>query len=399
MLEEQYQKNNKALCDVLTLYLHCKINKYNDFKFTTYMLVDEVIKDLEDKDVNISLKDNSLSNLFIKDNQEYKKLKNKETRDYRYEEIYRYCYENVIKYDLDPFNLIQTLFDFDMDIILNIFGSNISLDKKTLMLYDLLISIINSPHLGTYLFNYLFSNDLIGNEKEMLNDLVTSFRNLLNDNYDLKEKLFLTILNAKDRNEYEWLNLFQKYHLVDFSNIYEVIDEKKYSIYGIVYSRINCQDFLKLYQNNDLNIPNDIRKNDSYYLLNNLPIEELASFISLKNCLLTIENLKILGNRVFNYQMTKEESDEKLIEEIKEAIVRKATNKEEYKIYKGNVAFFSKLADYKGYMEQQKEIQKKREQEKTNLLNARNNLVLTLQNLNENAIKEVPIIKNLKMKK
>ena len=88
--------------------------------------------------------------------------------------------------------------------------------------------------------------------------------------------------------------------------------------------------------------------------------------------------------------------------DVSDLLIRKASNKKEYKEYKKYVNDFLDKTDYSKIMEErQKEIEKKQQEQQ--LLNAkRSELSTLLYNLNDKLQEEVPgktRIKNIKLKK
>ena len=201
-----YKKNNKALCDVLTLYGYFleKNNSYlleKNNNLVSYMLVDNVIKDLEDKEVDIPLKGKSIKKLVEKDQEIYDSLKNRGinlSRDYRFNEVCNY-YGNDSSYDI-----VSCIFKSNESFVSDILCSDIPIDKRVDILYEFMLSIINSYDLGFYMFKSILSVKGPGTKnkinsikkQEKIEELLESFKKMLKDNYDKKEKLVLTILNS-----------------------------------------------------------------------------------------------------------------------------------------------------------------------------------------------------------
>lgn len=436
---EIFKKNNKAMCDITALYSHL-LFKGRAFDVSTYTILEEVIKDLEDKDVNVSLKAKSIEELFNQDDKKYynllniisengyaSELNNQLCRDYR--TLQTKIYYNRINALKLPFDFIGRLCECNSDLISEILCSNMEMSKKVDILYYIVMYYIDRPYidlehiLDTKGAGYNLSRTHKDIKEQKITELTIAFkedteteRNLNNKACKVYDKIMKK--NCNNVNDaYNIFNMFSKLQrlgLIDFATgfIGTIFSEEKYDVSFCAYVCYDLginklEDFEDFYQLDDyLKVDEKLRYSDSRYFLNNIGIKDISSFIALSNYEIKPEHIEIIGKRVLDYQKSIGEVSKDLVEEIKIAILRKAKNKNEYKTYLGFAKCFEYIADYASYKKQiekaEKEYVKAREERNNELFKARYEAVLRLYNMNESLQEQVPgktVIKNLIFKK
>lgn len=426
---EIYKKNNKAFCDMLTLY-SCFIKFYTSEEHIVYTLFEEVVKDLEDKDVNVPFKADSIKNLFsqdtiyfynvlkeLKESEYYDELEGQLHDDYRLDSIEEYY---IHKIDInEPYYFFEKMSYYSKGLVNEILCSNIEVPKKVNILYDIIKHFIKIRDLHS--LKCILNPKGIGNlartlyevKEQKINELCTAFKKEMDANESRIKELISDILNVNsDDYSYatNWLCYLQEQKLVDFMNflIPARVDEKELDLsICILLNIIHLANFKEFYQLEDYhNLPEKIRANDDKFILENISVEDIASFIALSNYQTSIADSELMGRRVLGVQKDGNKIRLDLIEQIKSAIIHKSKNKEEYKTYCKLAETFEQLADYKAYKKQKEkereEARKAKEQRERELLNARYEVILRLYNLNESLQEQVPgkrVIKELVFKK
>ena len=244
---------------------------------------------------------------------------------------------------------------------------------------------------------------------EELKELVANVKNRKIESFADKKNLFLEIYHLD--NAIDIIYYLQKQGIVDFSDLIIRLDDNKSSLsmYVLLTSKAdfskNFDNFINLYENTNIS-KNDAWRDDNKNILENIPTEYIAKMIALKNFNLTEEDIEVIGKEVLKYQKHYLRVKEDLVFAIKDAIIRKATNKNEYKMYKNFAKRFENLADYNSYCREKRtrqiEEEKQKVLEKEQITMARRKLYIRLYNLNDSLQEQVPgksLIKNLTFKK
>lgn len=215
---EVYKKNSKALCDMLALYSYFIEKK--DLDPAGYIALEAMVKDLEDKDVNVSFKAKSIEELMEQDtNNCYKVLKELRKSYYYYGELeanlqedYRviptrqYYRTHYTKYNNEE--LFKQPFDFWMKMCNYYYGglsliseflvSNMDMSKKVNILYEIIKYYIKT-HSYINSFEYILDSKGAGYElsrtrydvkEEKINELIIAFKEEIDTNEDKKTELF-----------------------------------------------------------------------------------------------------------------------------------------------------------------------------------------------------------------
>lgn len=428
---EVYKKNNKALCDMMTLYGYCVIED-KVFDLGTYLTLDAVIEDLEDEDVVVPFYGDSIDAMFNKDREWNYKLYHEAIEsgyfkdsddefifreDYRTSRIYMYFKNHLKLEDMDSaFDFISYLCRYSVDSISELLCSNIRMSRKTVILARVLNYFVRHEYKSR--FEYVLdtkgagmdlSRTIYTDKEKKIAELLVAFKKEMDRKPEQKNSLLNIILNKRRTAPYypiEWICYLQKNNIVDFMSIrtksYVKGQEKLTSICSLL-KPYHLENFKEFYELEDYqNIREEIRFNDDTYILENLDVDDIAEFISLPNYQTNIHDIDIIGKRVFDSQLDDEKIKQDLIDEIKYAIIHKAKNKKEYAVYCELVARFEKASDYASYKKKKEEEEKqeeiKRERELKELKDARQNLFMRLYNMNESLQEQVPaksVIKEL----
>ncbi len=405
-----YEKNITVLCDMLTFYKSLDEEKVS---LESYTLLDKVIKDLEDNEVMVPFKANSIEEILANYQEESSDLKQlcksyginiQIKEDFRLNLIKKYFIESLES--KKRYNFLEKVYKTSKNFINEFLTSNIPLSKKVNFLYDTILLISKDGYGPSMLENLFDSNFNVGKlnrtsseiKEREIKILIESFFSYLNKNVMKKSELFLQLLkNQLWANE--WVFYLQKNNMVDFTNLacqIKLFDQK---VDCSVCSYLNLEDttFLNFYNIKDYysKVPKEIRDNDDLYILEKIDISDLATFIASKNFEIAENKIFKIAERVLTYQKELKECDWILIENIKQAIIKKASNSREYHQMNSYAKVFVQRSDYEFYVQEEKE---KNQQ----LLLARTHLMLLFHNLNESLQEQIPSrvrIKNILFKK
>lgn len=436
---EIYKKNSKALCDMLALYSYF-IEDDKPLEPASYIVFEEVVKDLEDKDFNVPFKADSIEKLLIQDSNNcyevlrelreseyYDDLEGQLYEDYRINltrQYYRnhYTYDNKEELFKQPFDFFGKMCEYyygNLTFVSEILCSNIEMPIKVNILYDILKDYLVKSY-GITSFESILNPKGAGMDlsrtnyevkEQKINELCEAFRNEIESNENRKRELVEIILRISRDRAVDWICYLQEKKLVDFMSERKIVniincDEIEVSICILLcVNKIN--KLKKVYQLKDYSyISENIKANDDKFILQSLPVNEIPSFIALSNYKTSIADIELIGKRVLSYQKYFNKENKELVEQIKSAIIHKAKDKEEYKTYCELASMFEQLADYKTYKRQQLKERMERvrakAQEERELLNARYEFILRLSNMNESLQEQVPgkrVIKELVFQK
>lgn len=445
---EVYKKNSKALCDMLALYSYF-IEEGKDLDPAGYIALEAMVKDLEDKDVNVSFKAKSIEELMqqdsdnyykvlreLKESDYYNELEDKLQEDYRVIPTRQYYRTHYVKYNNEelfkqPFNFWIRMCRYyygGSSLISEFLVSNMDMSKKVNILYEIIKYYIKT-HSYINSFEYILDSKGAGYElsrtkynvkEEKINELIIAFKEEIDTNEDKKTELFDIIYKIVRDNIGEnttciaqtvgWVCYLQEKKLVDFMSIrnkhYIGDNLEEVSLCPFLGVQ-HLENFKKFYQLEDYNnLPENIRANDNILILDCLAIKDIPSFIALTNYKTSIVDIERIGKRIIRLQRLGQEINKELIEQIKSAIIHKAKDKEEYKTYCELAKMFERISDYSAYKkEREKETEERKRlkaQEERKLLNARYELILRLYNMNESLQEQVPgkkVIKDLVFQK
>lgn len=426
---EVYKKNNKALCDMMTLYSYCVIPD-KSFDLGSFLILDEVIEDLEDPDVIVPFYGESIEAMFNQDSERNYKLYHEAIEsgyfkdsddefifreDYRTHRINTYFKNHLKEEEMNnPFDLISYLCRDSVDFISELLCSNIRMSRKTVILARVLNYFVRHEYksrfehvLDTKGAGMDLSRTIYTDKEKKIAELLAAFKKEMDRKPEEKNSLLKIILNKRRTASYypiDWICYLQDNNIVDFMTIrsksYVDGQEKLTSICSLL-KPYHLENFKKFYESEGYkNIREEIRFNDDTYILENLDVDDIAEFISLPNYQTNIHDIDIIGKRVFDSQLDDDKIKQDLIDEITYAIIHKAKNKKEYAVYRELVARFEKLADYASYKIQQENAleQQRFEEERAaqELQNAYQNLYMRLYNMNESLQEQVPAKKVIK---
>ncbi len=359
-------KNEKAILDILTFCYHLSI-EYNYDSITNLTLLNNVIKELEDKEISIPLQAGSLEDFLKQQSHEYfkimKELENVEMDeeleflgDIRHDMLIHIYYD----YRKQPFNFILNLLNKDTDYIYMLLVSEINLNKKMEILYSTLLFFIKNK--STFSLEGLLkskstrdSNFVEEQNKKKIEELLHYFKIwIIGRKKSLKESIFES--SAPE----EWIVFLQQKGLVDFlsETLSKAENKDESNSYTAVFFKLgnSLSNFKKFYELEEYrNIPEKIRNNDDKQILISLPLEEMGDFISLSNFKLTEEKVKIISERIMNYQKEREEYLETLINQIKDAIINKTEGEDDARQMFEYATKFLELTNYETYKERQRE--------------------------------------------
>lgn len=403
---KKYEKNTAVVCDILTFY---KNLDEEEISIESYTLLDKVIKDLEDKEVNVPFKANSIEYLLANNQDEYNDLKKlcqaygidrEIKKDFRLSLIEKYYIES--SKSKKRYNFLEKVYKTSKDFINEFLISDIPLSQKIDFFYDTILFISKEGSGPGQLENILApkpNSCELNRTSPQIKDqeikiLIKAFHDYLNKKNMKKSELFLQLLKNKVWVN-DWICYLQNHKIVDFTDL-----EGQIKLFG---HKINCSScaYLDLTQPNFMNfyasadychrVSQELRTNDDLYILDKIKINNLTEFIALENFVITTEKIQKIANRVLNYQKENKKNDIDLINNIRDAIIYKSKSNKEYRQMSLYANLFVKLSDYAQY-KQEEEIKKQE------LLQARFNLVLRLANLNESLQEQVPqrtLLKNI----
>lgn len=378
-LQEQvriYKKNNKALCDLLTLVSYMQSEKEYNFKDVYFhTLAETVIKDLEDPEVNIPLKEVSYEKVLRDDiyafyeidhqliDNSFNDLKENFRSDFRI-----YPLELIYAKNQEAYDFIKTLYEFSSEETREFLTSNIGLEKRKEFLYQVLLMSIDKG----YLFD--FKNLIDGKSQllrvpqdkadEKIEVLIDGISQKINKTQESQWDLWDKLAKGND-NALNWILYLQERKIVDFMSMVnksclngKVINCSPIVLFDTMWiSAIQAFNELKDY----LNVPEEIRNNDNIFLLNTLLLRDLSKLIMLSNFFITEEYIEIIANRILE-DIDKQEGNieefKELIEQISNAIVHKAKNKKEYRQMLQYVSVLKELINttYKKRWEERRQL-------------------------------------------
>lgn len=242
---EIYKKNNKALCDMTALYSYFVIED-KEIDISAYTILDEVIKDLEDKDVNVLFKTESMKELFTKDtaychgiltelreSEYYNELEESLNESYRTIRNIQYYRNKFNKNDeslLDePYDFLGKMCDCSCDFVSEILCSNIEMAKKVNILYDVIKHYIETGNL--YHLEYTLKSKGAGYglsrtnyevKEQKIAELSKAFKAEMDKDIKRKRALLNAALGANRRNSNFATNclcFLQEQKLVDFMDL------------------------------------------------------------------------------------------------------------------------------------------------------------------------------------
>ena len=355
---EKYKKNSEALANEILLYEALKKSESSE-DVIVWTLADTFIKNLEDKIVKIPLDGKSITSI-IDDNyqtEEYKKIirvcnllgyddiSNKLKEDYRLVQLRKKYYNH----DYNNFDLIKELFDKSPSWILELLISDISFDYKMKIIIKILSCI--SKNENEKIFKILNCDEELVSEikrtdykvaKDRMEKLKIDFKNQSPNLQPMFEKLYF-----KENGE-ELLIFLHNNGFIDLSKVSFIYGKgKKLEISPISLFVIhNNLDKLEEYRNSDeYNYDEEIINNDDLFLIEQINYRNIPKLICLSSFILTKEKIetiakKVIFNRINN--KNQEEYDNYILD-IKNSIIHKAKNKEEYKELLKYVQLFEKL--------------------------------------------------------
>ncbi|MCH5166293.1 MAG: hypothetical protein J1F35_00235 [Erysipelotrichales bacterium] len=432
---EIFKKNNAALCDMLALYSYFVIHEKN-FDPAGYITLEAVIKDLEDPDINVPFKADTLESMVdycweqerdllreLKETKYYKRLESKIREDYRTNQIRMFFAvdHTCSKQELlkKPYDFIGNLCEYSCNFISEILCSDMPVNKKIDVFYDVLMYYIKNYYKSK--LEHLLSPTGAGHDlsrtkytdkEKKINKLLESFKNAMDKDIERKKNLFEAIAttDASISARVDILCYLESNNIVDFMNLTHTVKIDGQKMKGSIITCIsnnNLDNLKQLYELDEYNnLSEKIRRVDDLYILSSISIFQLASFIKLSNYNTSIEDIRLIAKRVLEYQIDLGRVREDVIADIKDAIIHKARDKKEFKIYCELADLFIKESDYKQYKKDQEEKEtqeeKIREQQIAELENAQYQLYLRLYNMNESLQEQVPgkkVIKELTFKK
>jgi hypothetical protein len=289
------------------------------------------------------------------------------------------------------FNLIEAISrDGEYDWFNEIIASNIPYNTRLEMLADILK--FNDKTLDIILKNdgLLFSTIPEDTVKSRKQELLKSFNNGECSSYNVKQ-LFLDLLD-KDRTYIIKVlqDEFFDFNALHFELFLDDIFPRnlKTSAVSVLCNKFGrIESFEKLYKSDSyLKNNQDICDNDTFYILKTLYKEELAKFIELSNS--EINQIGVLIDRVnesidFEPSIGKTKYRKNLRQNIANALLHKARNKEEYRKYFLYTKAFLEKTDINA--EEKKQLQEKRKE-----------LTTILYKMNNEALESVPARKLVK---
>lgn len=407
-----YKKNEKAICDYLTLYEFLLTGDTESLAFNT--VLDVFIKDLEDDEINIPFNEKNFKEIILNMQHQdsklfnntgsYPSLRQNYTEDFRLNKIIIF-YDR--KYYVNPDKKVNFVLDLYRNncvyVIKEILCSNMNINKKCEFLFDCLMHCIECNSDGftnLFLVNRNFLYDIKPEiRKEKLECLRTKFREYVN-NFKYKDKIIKAMSNTED-GIIPWMVNLQKNNLVDFTNNKDIVllDDRhiEVSLFVTNYSCKQQVNFFEYYQLKDYkNVSEKQRNLDDLVILKTLNSFDIAKFVSLSNFKFTEEKIKFIGKRFFEEQVYLERSLNEFINYIKNAILLKSKNKQEYKQNQKYANLLSEISNCEAYFENIRLKEKEKELEQQKLDNKRQELSTLLFNINDIFQENVPSRKLIK---
>lgn len=406
---KKLEKNEKAVYDLISLYEYLSLNK-NCYNLVGINLVERVIQNLEDPDVIIPYKSNSILNLLITLYNQYQNIivkyqNNKREQNDAFKKIrnsYRYK-EKIIRDDLKKmnlnekteFNIIQEILSISPQLIYKFLVSEIPLDLRLEIFIDVLSATQDK---NEYL--YLDSTKAIYLSTEELKKFYKKIRELLKKMSNLKnrtnqiEELYQRFLNSDEKEmillQNFGLNL-NKYYWTYHSGENERLRCVKLSSVSYIFEKKGTlHSFKRLYEDKSyLTVPKKVRENNDFFILNTLNLLYIPVLINLYHFVVTKEKIVFLTIRIkkelesLNLEEEQTKNNyKKVVNEIAKALINKVKNTKEYEEISEYVKLFMESVSI------DQEIEVKRREFAT-----------LLYNLNEYAQENVPgkrLVKEIK---
>lgn len=354
-----FRKNETAVYDMISLYEFLSSNK-DSYNLIGITLVERVIKNLEDHDVIIPYKAESILELLILLYNQYQQIirkyqsKKGKEKDYLkdFGNSYRYK-EKIIRDDLKripyngvntEFNIIQKLLFTTPQLIYKFLVSELPLDIRLEMLIEIL-SIKQDK--SKYLFldhdkeTYLSTEEMKKFYKK-IQELLEKMSNIKYRTSQIEE-LYQNFLNSDEEEMVSLQNFglnLNKYYWIYSSPQDDKLNGTKLSAVSYICARKGTPpSFKRLYEDKSyLTVPKKIRENNDFFILNTIHLLYIPSVINLSHFVVTEEKIGFLTNRIVkelkSIDMTKEQTKKnyrKIIQEIAKALINKVKNNPEYK--------------------------------------------------------------------
>lgn len=418
-----FRKNEEAMYDILALY-ELLVKDTDIHNLVGVTLVEKVIHDLEDPEVTVPVRADSIY-AFLKelDNKFYDIL----NRYKNMEECKEYCdsfntsYKETIasrdiselfyRREIPSFNLIRDLFRNSSQFVYKFLVSEISFSTRL----DMFAYVLGGYRFGefpTFLQGptreYL-SHEEYQKSSSKIQEIVEAFNH---NNCEIC-RVSTLIGRLVEDEEYGLIEQLQDYG-IDFNPCYfkygsktePNLDGKYISTVGAIFnSRESLSSIKDLYEADSyLNVEKTVRRNNDLLILGRISSLELCEFIKLSHFGVTEEKIRFLATSqmqtIEDYTVSELNSVKnhfkKENQEIADTIIRKSKNKEEYKKMMKYSNLFMELTDI------EKEIARKKEmaqiQEECMLKQKRQELSTLFYNMNEYAQENVParvLVKNI----
>lgn len=431
---ETYKKNNKALCDMVALYSYCVIPD-KELDPSAYIVLESVIKDLEDPDVVIPFAAKSLNDFYNQDMDNLYKVLHELKESKYYDELEGELHENyqTLKSRMyfgakstgrrndivnQRYDFIGSMSEVYPGFISEILCSNISMDKKVSILERAMLHSISRCYRQD--LEYILDPNGAGSElsrtprevkKQKMEELKSAIREYMSNNPKKVREIFHEVMSMEQPPIYKtnWLYFLQQ-NLIDFMNIRGNATIKrgprKVSAVGFLGVE-ELNNFKKFYQLEDRkNLPNEIKYNDDMLILENIRESDLPKFITLPNYHMGLDDIEVISKRVLKYQIDRERAYPDLVDDVASAIIYKAQNKEEFAKFSKMAEIFIENSDYIKYKEEKERFEREQAEERKRkmqeLKDARSELIIRLHNMNESLQDQVPgkkVIKDLRFEK
>ncbi len=398
-----FKKNEKATYDMISLY-ECIFNtSFNTFSGEN--LVRTVISNLEDPEVSISYKNESIYS-YIKDlNDNYQQICEKYKNIKEAQEILQNFKMSDLKTLITAYlstiphidyvdtevNMVTQLHNLDLNQIQEFLFSNIPITMRVEILENFLIN--NYIELLNYICGHQFN-------QEKVDELLKAFQQ---SDFDFYTYIKQFLINK----EYQKISILHNLGIVDINSLEYTCTDERYNLVNdhitpcsyICMTNKKLNSFMDLYESDSYQkVSSYAKENDARLILSTINLADLPNFIRLKNCSIYPELIIGLKNRINSEQLIQGDLKE-LKNGIYQAIIHKATNKKEYKEYLKFAKLVMKYTDYQELMKSEQEKQEKEILLKKSIEEKRQEFSTLLSQFNEYCQETVPgktLVKNVK---
>ena len=424
-----FRKNEEAIYDFLALYQLLDIENSEPFSLAIVTLAEKLIHDLEDPEVTIELRARS-DDYFLKQKTDMlygivRKYENIEECKKTCDGFYGSYREDIALKGLSysehnkTFCLFSLLLDQYPEIIYKFLVSEIPFQTRlTILGYVLSSNDLSNIKYFFSLAEKKYKVDYLSDEEwmkipEKMKELLEAFNHNLCDSLKVEDILENLISNKREKFIGFFLN-----QGINLNNCYyhfrcfAPCNNNKFSTVGLLFKQSPSLATIKEPYEHDsyLEVEKEVRENNDNLILSYISRDEICEFISFTHFEVTEEKVALLARlfmRTLEYYTATylRELRDSLVQDkqnIANAILHKAKNKQEYKMMSQYATLFLKLTDIDAELATKEEIKRPEEFNKNRIAQKRSELTTILKQMNAYAQKNVHekrLIKEVEWKK